>query len=61
MNGASTHAEAEARALWPIRRAELSDIPQLVRMFAGAVRALLRVMGFVEGVSSSVLAGTTRS
>jgi ribosomal protein S18 acetylase RimI-like enzyme len=36
MNVGSTNAEATGRALWPLRKAEPGDIPQLARMFAHA-------------------------
>ena len=38
MNVASADADANARATWPIRKAERADIPQLVRMFSAAFR-----------------------
>lgn len=55
MNGASTSAGAEARALWPIRKAELADVPQLVRMFSVAFRDDPFVEWIVRAVTARVL------
>jgi ribosomal protein S18 acetylase RimI-like enzyme len=38
MNGAVMNAQAQAKAPWPIRKAEFADIPELARMFADAFR-----------------------